>query len=128
MVDASSPEAVRKRMEQLRAELDQQWGDIAASARTLFDWRYYVRRYPWVCVAGAAALGFLIVPVRAKTTRLSEEQLREIARQARVVVDMPKRASGILGMAAPLATMLAGAAARAAVAHFQKQLGQSRSV
>ena len=36
--------------------------DVSAGARTMVDWKHYVKTYPWVCLGTVAALGFLIVP------------------------------------------------------------------
>ena len=63
---------VRVRMQQLRCEIDGDMEDMAASARTMVDWKHYVKTYPWVCLGAAAALGFLIVPkaIHGDTPRL----------------------------------------------------------
>jgi hypothetical protein len=59
-------DAVRERMQQLRCEIDGDMEDVSASARTMLDWKHYVKTYPWVCLGAAVALGFLIVPKRSK--------------------------------------------------------------
>ena len=59
-------DAVRERMQQLRCEIDEDVEDVSASARTMVDWKHYVKTYPWVCLGAAVALGFLIVPKRSK--------------------------------------------------------------
>ena len=46
-------------------EIDHDLEDVSASARSMVDWKHYVKAYPWVCLGTAAALGFLIVPKRS---------------------------------------------------------------
>ena len=59
-------DTVRERMQQLRCEIDEDVEDVSASARTMVDWKHYVKTYPWVCFGAAVALGFLIVPKRSR--------------------------------------------------------------
>ena len=65
MNDPPLAESVRARMQQLRCEIDEDMEDMAASARSMVDWKHYVKTYPWVCLGAAVALGFLIVPKRS---------------------------------------------------------------
>ena len=52
-------------MQGIRREIDQDLEDVSASARSMVDWKHYVKTYPWLCVGTAAALGFLIAPKRS---------------------------------------------------------------
>ena len=65
MNDPPLADTVRARMQGIRCEIDQDLEDVSASARSLVDWKHYVKTYPWVCLGTAAALGFLIVPKRS---------------------------------------------------------------
>jgi len=51
-------------MQDVRQDMGAEVKDIVHGARQLTDWRYHVRTHPWACVAGAFALGFLVVPAR----------------------------------------------------------------
>ena len=62
MNDPPQADAVRARMQQIRCEIDGDLEDMAASARTMVDWKHYVKTYPWACWGTAVALGFLLVP------------------------------------------------------------------
>ncbi len=59
-------ENIPRRMAQVRGELGRTAGNLSVQAhdlkRELLDWRYYVRRHPWVALGMAAALGYLAVP------------------------------------------------------------------
>ena len=58
MNDPPLAESVRARMQQLRCEIDGDMEDMAASVRSMVDWKHYVKTYPWVCLGAAVALGF----------------------------------------------------------------------
>lgn len=86
MNDPRLAEAVRARMQQLRCEIDGDMDDMAASARTMVDWKHYVKTYPWVCLGAAVALGFLIVPKRSMVIRPDLATMTELARSGHLVV------------------------------------------
>jgi hypothetical protein len=86
MNDPPRADAVRERMQQLRCEIDGDMEDMAASARTMVDWKHYVKTHPWVCLGAAVALGFLIVPKRSKATPAAAATLIEPAATGHVVV------------------------------------------
>ena len=68
MNDLPLDDTVKARMQGIRCEIDQDLQDVSASARSMVDWKHYVKTYPWVCMGAAAALGFLIVPKRSTPT------------------------------------------------------------
>ena len=86
MNDPPPAESVRARMQQLRCEIDGDMEDMAASARTMVDWKHYVKTYPWVCLGAAVALGFLIVPKRSRVTTPDLATLTELARTGHLIV------------------------------------------
>jgi hypothetical protein len=73
-------------MQQLRCDIDGGMEDVAASARSMVDWKHHVKTYPWVCLGAAVALGFLIVPKRSKTIRSDAATLAELAKTGHLVV------------------------------------------
>ena len=82
---------IQDRMAQIRRDVDQAVDDIAVEARDLTrqlaDWRYYVRRYPWVAAAGAAAVGYLIVPKRTpRIVQPDPETLTALSREGRLTI------------------------------------------
>ena len=54
-------------MQTVRSRGDQHAADLSLAARRSKDWTCYVRSAPLACAAGAAALGYLAIPPRAKT-------------------------------------------------------------
>ena len=85
MNDPPPAESVRTRMQRLRCEIDGDMEDMAASARSMIDWKHYVKTYPWMCLGAAAALGFLIVPKRSRAIRPDLATLTELARTGHLV-------------------------------------------
>ena len=119
MNDPPPAESVRARMQQLRREIDGDMEDMAASARSMVDWKHYVKTYPWVCLGAAVALGFLIVPKRSRVIRPDLATLTE-----------PARTGHLVGKPAPAAThglidALLATVANIAVQKASAYLGQS---
>ncbi len=89
-------ERIRRQMHSVRKDVGDDVKDIVHGAQQLSDWRYYVRRHPWMCVGSAFALGFLATPARRKLLNGDMETLLS-----------QLRASGLAG-AATAAGPLAG--------------------
>ncbi len=87
MNDLPSADAVRARMQQLRCEIDGDMEDMATSARSMVDWKHYVKTYPWVCLGTAAAVGFLIVPKRSTAIHPDLAALTALARTGHLVAE-----------------------------------------
>ena len=70
---------IRRQMAQIRRELHEDMQGVVAGAEAAFDWQYYVRLYPWAFLAGAAVVGYLVVPKRHKTAReVAEEAVERV--------------------------------------------------
>ena len=115
-------DAVRDRMQQLRCEIDGDVEDMAASARTLVDWRHYVKTYPWVCLGAAAAVGFLIVPKRSRAIRTDSATVTEAAGTGHPVVQPAPTATA--GLINALLTTVATIAVRKATAYVGQGAGR----
>ena len=112
-------DTVRERMQQLRCEIDEDVEDVSASARTMLDWKHYVKAHPWMCFGAAVALGFLIVPKRARATRPAAATVIEPAATGHVVVK-----SGLTITAGVIDAILA-TVANIAIQKATAYLGQS---
>jgi ElaB/YqjD/DUF883 family membrane-anchored ribosome-binding protein len=106
---ALSGEEILQRMTVIRLRIDEQADELVAQVNALSDWRSYVRRHPWLSVSAAAAIGFVIVPSRAKPG--AEDVTR----------DTPGRATS--PAAEELRSVLIGAAKKAATAYASKSIG-----
>lgn len=115
-------EAVRKRMQQLRCEIDGDMENVSESARTMLDWKHYVKTYPWVCFGAAVALGFLIVPRRPKATRHDSATPAELAEAGHVVVKPTPTAAR--GMVDAIVATIVGIAVREATVYLGQSAGK----
>lgn len=87
MNESHETDAIRQRMEEVRCDLDKDVQEIVEGARDMSNWRTYVRKYPWVCVGAAVAVGYLVVPRRAVAASQPDAQtLAELAKQSPVLV------------------------------------------
>jgi hypothetical protein len=68
MENGSASEHLRREMAAARAALMRDARAAASDARTLADWRHHFRAHPWLFCAGAAAVGFLLVPKRERSS------------------------------------------------------------
>jgi len=82
-------DTVRERMQQLRREIDEDVEDVSASARTMVDWKHYVKTHPLGVFRGGGRLGFLNrskrpkrhLPTASHRDRVDED--RSVGRQTR---------------------------------------------
>ena len=54
MNDRPADDTMRARMQGMRCDIDQDLEDVSASARSMVDWKHYVKTYPWVCLGAVA--------------------------------------------------------------------------
>jgi hypothetical protein len=109
-------------MQQLRCEIDGNMEDMAASARTMVDWKHYVKTYPWVCLGAAVALGFLIVPKQSRVIRPDLATLTELARTGHLVGKPASAATH--GLIDALLTTVANIAVQRATAYLGQSMGR----
>jgi hypothetical protein len=120
--DPPLDETVRARMQGIRCDIDQDLEDVSASARSMVDWKHYVKTYPWVCLGAAVALGFLIVPQRSRAIRPDLATLTELARTGRLVVKPAPAA--LRGLIDAILAAVANIALRKATAHLGQSAGE----
>jgi hypothetical protein len=99
---------IQGQMRQIRVEMRDDVQGLVDNARKLGDWQYYVKTYPWACLAVAAAAGYLIVPSKVHVIQPDPKALVELAkaRQISVTADVQPKANG--GIAKGLLNMAAG--------------------
>jgi len=100
---------IQEQMATKRRRIHEHSDEVVTRTKELTDWRFYVRRHPWVSVTAAAVIGYVIVPGRTKSGR--EDFTGDM--------DGPPAVS----KAEELKLVLVGAAKRAAVAHVSRTLG-----
>ncbi len=100
-----SAEAIRRRMAELRQDLTSNVNEVSRGARELASPMYYVRRFPWVVVAGAAALGYVLIPKKRHAVTPDAEMLAELVRKNQVKVETAKASSDSQSLARSLVVM-----------------------
>jgi hypothetical protein len=108
-------------MEQIRCDLAGNVSHLSDDAKTLTDYRYYVRQYPWICLGAAAAAGFLLIPRKTKQVAPDPALLRELLKKNELVVQTKSEVNQKRGLIATGVSLLAAAAMKAAVGYAQQQ-------
>jgi hypothetical protein len=80
-------ELIQRRMAQVRRDLGHTVDEISDQARQLRDWRYYLRRYPWLFAAAATAAGYLVVPARPRVVRVDAGAAAALGGERRLPVE-----------------------------------------
>jgi hypothetical protein len=122
MPHSDQAEQLRRQMAQVRRDLVDEADQIAESARTITDWRYYVASYPWASMAVAAAVGYIAVPRRLEIVQPDPDTLAKLARQERLVVKPKAEAEPKKGLAGTLFTFLSSMVIRGALAAIGQQV------
>ena len=118
----SRAEEIRASMQQIRCNLDHDWTAMIQNARTMVDWRHYVKSHPWACVAAAAAVGFMLAPSRWGRSRLAADAKDSAAGRNRQDIAGPRREGGF---AAKLFGILIAAVARSATVYLAGRIERS---
>ncbi len=116
MNDPSLDDTMRARMAGIRCDIDQDLEDVSESARSMVDWKHYVKTYPWVCVGAAVALGFLIVPKRSPAASADLATPSEPANTGPALV--PSAPTAARGVFDALVGAVAGVAVREVIAYL----------
>lgn len=118
---ANSGEEIQQQMRQVRRELGEDVQEIVENARTMTDWRHYVRTYPWVCLGAAAFAGYLIVPSRQRIAAPDPQAIAEALKNHKVVVQSaPAKAEAKATMRGQIVGMVTGALFQAGAAALKQ--------
>jgi hypothetical protein len=104
---SDSADEIARRMEDVRREVSDDVRGIVETAKTLSDWRYYVKNHPWACVGLAVGLGFVIAPRKRAKSGPDTQELIALLKKYNVSVAQPQGASPgvvrtLIGLATPL--------------------------
>lgn len=124
MDEKPNADQLRSRMQLLRSNLDADFQQVGQQVRDRTDWRYYVKRYPWLAAGVAAAVGYTAVPRRIRKIAPDMETLTRLAKQEKLVVAPKSKASQSTGLGAQLFTLAATGAARAAMGYLTGKAGE----
>ena len=120
-----SADELRRQMRQIRREMGEDVEVLVEHAERLMDWRYYIHRYPWGAMVGAALIGYLLVPRRNVMFPINDKALDRLAQRIPVVVREDKKKSGFLGgLMGGVFSLASSMALKYATAYAQEHLGR----
>lgn len=122
MSDSESIKAIQERMQQVRHDLGDGVEHLVESAKDMTDWRKYMKANPWLCLAAAGAVGFLIVPKKTARYRLNDSDLKAIAKQAGLKVESSKG-----GMRKAIISLVGSAIMRGALGYLGQRMNQQQA-
>jgi hypothetical protein len=83
-----SSEKIRRRMAELRRELECDVREVGRGARVYSDWKFYVRKFPWAVAGAALVAGYMLVPKRRKPIiKPDAETIAELVKQKKIRVE-----------------------------------------
>jgi hypothetical protein len=120
-------EKIISRMESVRGEIASDVDDMVTSAGRMFDWREYLRRYPWAFLGAAVAVGYFVVPSRKEIVSPDPETLLALAKRNQLVVQANPTPQKRGGLAGTLFSIAANALVRGALSYLAQQAGRVMS-
>lgn len=125
MSTEESAEKVRRRMAELRREMECDVREVTRGARVMTDWRFYVRKFPWAAAGLALAAGYFLIPKKKPAEiKPDPEMLAELVKQQKLHIEAatrPEQAS----MVKTLAMMGLTWAARTGFAYITQRLTEA---
>ncbi|MEQ8849975.1 hypothetical protein [Botrimarina sp.] len=119
--------AIRERMKRVRHKLNVDVESVRKEASDLLDWKSYVQAKPLTCVAAAAVAGYFLAPATTRVVRLTDDQVKGLARAGGInVTAKTTGGSSRSGLAGVLMTV-GGLAARGILARYAAQLTEKHS-
>ncbi len=115
---------LRQEMRRVREDIREDVQDVVEGAQDLTDWRYYVKRYPWACLAAAAFAGYMVVPTKTYIHSPDADELKKLAAANKLVVKQSPVSQPKNSMAGALFTLGMNTVGRAAISYLGQQAGK----
>ncbi len=119
-----SADAIRQQMQDIRRDLADDIDSLAESTREMADWQVYFKRYPWIVMGAAAAVGFLVVPKRVELVHPDPDALLELAKRKKLVVEASPKKKAKNSVAGTLLSLAGTIALRGAMAYAGNHFGK----
>lgn len=120
----SSVDDIRARMARIRSRAHYKASRLGEETRQFFDWKNYVRLFPWGTLAVAAVVGYWIVPKRKAVTASDAKALAGLAKSGRMTVGPPPATPKKKTILGGLAALVGGIALKAATSYAQQYAQQ----
>jgi hypothetical protein len=118
-------DAIRARMARIRSRASGKADQLGEEIPRFFDWKNYVRAFPWWTLAGGLAVGYLVVPRRLYVDQPDPKTIAALAKKNRLVVAPDRkeytRSPSLIDTAFNL---VANSVLRAGVAYAGQELGK----
>lgn len=114
-------------MRELRSNADRDVERLVAAAQRATDWRRYIRFVPWLCVGGAVAIGFWLVPRRKAVSHTNNEELEEQAPSKERVLTTDKPQKKTASVTSDLLKVVASVVVKASVAALERRMAAARA-
>ncbi len=119
----SAAAQIRQRMSVIRRHIGEDVDGIVQNAQQLTDWHHYVRTFPWISVASAAAVGFIAVPRRLEVVRPKAGEIARLAKRERLVVTNQPASEARSSLASTAMTLIGSALLRGAAGYIATNIG-----
>ena len=117
-----SADEIRRRMTQVRDEMDEDVGELVESAKSLIDWRDYVRSYPLASAGIACALGAVLIPSKKQAAITADaSEVAGLLKNQKLVVAPNAKVKQKSSLAGAMLATVAGTLVRAAVGYASQQ-------
>jgi len=74
---------IRTRMQGIRRDLNLDMHGVVSNATDMFDWKNYVRTFPWTSLAVAGVVGYFLIPRRSKVVTLDKSAIDALLQEHR---------------------------------------------
>jgi hypothetical protein len=120
MTAPTDGERLQLRMQRIRNRMHARVDGLRLDAESLFDWRYYVCRFPLSSLLSAAVMGFWLTPGRlvARTVTLDDGTIDNLVDRGAIRAE-PSRQSTAAWWA-PFKSIVATVLTRAALIHVER--------
>lgn len=115
---------IRDHMAVIRARAPGKAYRLGEETRQFFDWKHYVRRFPWATLAVAGVVGYLLVPRKVQVTLQDAEAIAELARKNQLVMAPVAETRRSPGMLASIVSLGTNMLVRGAMAYAAQQMGK----
>lgn len=122
MTAPTDGERLQLRMQRIRNRMHARVDGLRLDAESLFDWRYYVCRFPLSSLLLAAVMGFWLTPGRlvARTVKLDDGTIDNLIDRGAIRTEPNPPPPAVWW--APLKSIVATILTRAALAHVERVL------
>lgn len=129
MTAPADGERLQLRMQRIRNRMHARVDGLRLDAESLFDWRYYVCRFPLSSLLSAAVVGFWLTPGRlvARTVKLDDGTIENLIDRGAIRTE-PSPVASTAAWWGPLRSIIGTILTRAALAHVERVLSRQHPI